>query len=64
MNQPRHPVLEDGVTVYSNASILGRVRIGEGSVIGGNVWLTHDVPPHSRILQGRTREDFSDGAGI
>lgn len=64
VNQPRHPVLEDGVTVYSNASILGRVRIGEGSVIGGNVWLTHDVPPHSRILQGRTREDFSDGAGI
>lgn len=64
VNQPRHPVLEDGVTVYSNASILGRVRIGEGSVIGGNVWLTHDVPPYSRILQGRTREAFTDGAGI
>lgn len=52
INQPRHPILEDGVTVYSNASILGRITIGEGSVIGGNVWLTHSVPPHSRILQG------------
>ncbi len=52
INQPRHPILEDGVTVYSNATILGRITIGEGSVIGGNVWLTHGVPPHSRILQG------------
>ena len=64
VNQPRHPILEDGVTVYSNASILGRVTIGEGSVVGGNVWLTHSVPPHSRILQGQTQESFSDGAGI
>ncbi len=61
---PRHPVLEDNVTVYSNASILGRVTIGEGSVIGGNVWLTHSVPKYSRILQGKTQELFSDGAGI
>ncbi|MBP5373554.1 MAG: serine acetyltransferase [Bacteroidales bacterium] len=62
---PRHPILEDGVTVYSNASILGRITIGEGSVIGGNVWLTHSVPPRSRILQGKTQEQhFSDGAGI
>lgn len=51
MDVPRHPILEDNVTVYSNTSILGRVRIGEGTVIGGNVWLTHDVPPHSRVLQ-------------
>jgi serine O-acetyltransferase len=64
MNAPRHPILEDGVTVYSNASILGRVTIGEGSVIGGNVWLTQSVPPHSRILQGPVREHFADGAGI
>ena len=52
IDQPRHPIIEDNVTVYSNASILGRVRIGHDCVIGGNVWLTHDVPPHSRILQG------------
>ena len=64
VNLPRHPVLEDNVTVYSNASILGRVTIGAGSVIGGNVWLTRSVPPHSRILQGPARETFQDGAGI
>ena len=63
---PRHPILEDNVTVYSNASILGRITIGHDSVIGGNVWVTQDVPPHSRILQAglRTENDFIDGAGI
>jgi serine O-acetyltransferase len=63
-NLPRHPILEDGVTVYSNASILGRITIGENSVIGGNVWLTHSVKKNSRILQGKTQEVFSDGGGI
>lgn len=64
-NIPRHPILEDGVTVYSNASILGRVTIGRNSVIGGNVWLTRSVPAHSRILQGKPQEMiFTDGAGI
>lgn len=48
---PRHPILEDNVTVYAGASILGRVTIGKGSVIGGNVWLTRDVPPGSKIVQ-------------
>lgn len=42
-NIPRHPILRDGVIVYSNATILGRVTIGEGAVIGANVWLTEDV---------------------
>lgn len=51
LDVPRHPIIEDNVTIYSNTSILGRVRIGEGSVIGGNVWLTHDVAPHSLVLQ-------------
>ncbi len=51
LDVPRHPILEDNVTVYSNTSILGHVRIGHDTVIGGNIWLTHDVPPHSRILQ-------------
>ena len=65
MNLPRHPILEDGVTVYSNASILGRVTIGKDSVIGGNVWLTRSVPANSRILQGKTQDyTFMDGAGI
>jgi len=49
--QPRHPILEDNVTVYAGATILGRVTIGAGSVIGGNVWLTKSTPPGARIVQ-------------
>lgn len=51
--QPRHPILEDDVTVYAGATVLGRVTIGAGSVIGGNVWLTKSTPPDSRIVQQR-----------
>ena len=54
--QPRHPILEDNVTVYAGATILGRVTIGEGSTIGGNVWLTQSVPPESRIIQQRSTQ--------
>ena len=66
VNEPRHPILEDNVTVYANTTILGRVRVGHDTVVGGNVWLTHDVPPRSRILQTRAVEQplFTDGAGI
>lgn len=65
MDIPRHPILEDNVTVFCNSSLLGRIRIGHGTVIGGNVWLTHDVPPESRILQSRAIEqDFINGADI
>ena len=53
---PRHPIIEDNVTIYSNTSVLGRITIGEGSVIGGNIWLTHSVPPHLKILQSRVVE--------
>lgn len=53
---PRHPILEDYVTIYSNASILGRITIGRGSVIGGNIWLTNSVPPGSKVLQTRAIE--------
>jgi len=61
----RHPVIEDDVTIYSGATILGRVTIGRGSVIGGNVWLTRSIPPESRISQMRpVTEAFSDGGGI
>lgn len=51
INEPRHPIVEDNVTIYSNTSILGRIRIGHDTVIGGNVWLTADVPPFSRVIQ-------------
>jgi serine O-acetyltransferase len=62
---PRHPILEDNITVYSNSSILGRITIGKGTIVGGNIWLTHSVPPNSRILQMKAIElDLTDGAGI
>ena len=65
LNVPRHPIIEDHVTVYSNASILGRITIGHDSVIGGNIWLTHSVPPYSKILQSKAIDaGFQDGAGI
>lgn len=47
----RHPILEDGVVVYSNATILGRVTIGKGSVVGANVWVTVDMEPNTRIFK-------------
>lgn len=49
----RHPIVEDDVIVYSGATILGRVTIGKGSVVGGNVWLTKSLPPGSRIAQNQ-----------
>ncbi len=65
LNVPRHPIIEDNVTIYSNTSILGRVTIGHDTVIGGNVWLTHGVEPHSVILQRKAvNSSFTDGAGI
>jgi len=48
---PRHPVIEDDVVIYAGATILGRVTVGRGSVIGGNVWLTHSVAPGSSVTQ-------------
>lgn len=62
---PRHPIVEDDVIIYAGATILGRVRIGRGSVIGGNVWITEDVPPGSKVLQNRTSlETYGPGEGI
>ena len=49
-NHKRHPTIEDRVTIYSGASILGgETRIGEGSIIGGNAFVTRSVPPHTRV---------------
>ena len=62
---PRHPIVEDDVILYSGATVLGRVTLGKGSVIGGNVWLVRSVPPGSRIIQSPAREEeFVGGAGI
>jgi len=57
--KPRHPIIEDEVVIYAGATILGRVTIGRGSIIGGNVWLTRSVPPNSRISQARIRDQDS-----
>ena len=65
LNVPRHPIIEDYVTVYSNASILGRITIGHHSIIGGNIWVTNDVPPYSRIQQSKAVDmAFDGGLGI
>jgi len=61
----RHPVIEDEVTIYASATVLGRITVGRGSVIGGNVWLTNSVPPHSRVSQAEpVQSGFEHGAGI
>jgi len=61
-NIPRHPILDDYVTVYSNATLIGRIHIGKGATICGNVWVTSDVPAGANISQtttdtGRTTEE-------
>jgi serine O-acetyltransferase len=48
---PRHPVVEDDVVIYAGATILGRVVLGRGSTIGGNVWITESVPPGTSVTQ-------------
>jgi serine O-acetyltransferase len=55
----RHPIVEDDVVIYAGATILGRITIGRASAIGGNVWLTHSVPPDSNISQAQMRANQS-----
>lgn len=60
-----HPVIEDDVTIYAGATLIGPIRVGRGSVIGGNVWLTQDVPPNSNVRQAKFQNElFGDGSGI
>jgi serine O-acetyltransferase len=54
---PRHPIVEDDVVIYAGATILGRITIGAGSTVGGNVWLTQSVPPGSNVSQAQMRND-------
>jgi serine O-acetyltransferase len=64
-SRPRHPVVEDDVIIYAGATVLGRVTIGRGATIGGNVWLTRDVAPYARVSQAQAhQETFEGGAGI
>ena len=61
----RHPIVEDDAIIYAGATILGRITIGKGAVIGGNVWITRDVPPGAQIVQSRAmQQSYADGGGI
>ena len=63
MRLPRRP--HHRLVISSGATILGRITIGRGSSIGGDVWLTRSVPPHSTVTQGQVRSEvFGDGDGI
>lgn len=55
--QARHPILEDDVVIYAGATVLGRITIGRGATIGGNVWVTQDVAPGANVTQAISRHD-------
>ena len=48
---PRHPVIGDNVVIYANSTILGRINVGDGAVIGGNLWVTSPVAPGEKLIQ-------------
>jgi len=66
-DKKRHPTIEDAVTIYAGATILGgNTRIGKGSIIGGNVWITSSLPPYSVVYNRGAdylmRSRYSDGS--
>jgi serine O-acetyltransferase len=61
--EPRHPIVEDDVVIYAGATVLGRVTIGKGSTIGGNVWLTRSVPPGCNLSQAQATDASPGGPG-
>lgn len=48
---PRHPILGNNVTIYANSTLLGRISVGDGAVIGGNLWVTRNVAPGEWLVQ-------------
>jgi len=54
---PRHPIIENDVTIYAHATVLGRITLGENSTIGSNVTVLEDVPSDSKIIQKLDRDD-------
>ncbi len=57
---PRHPIVEDDVVIYAGATILGRVTLGKGAAIGGNIWITDDVPAGANITQASLQKAGCD----
>ena len=55
---PRHPLIEDDVVIYAGATLLGRINIGKGSIIGGNVWLTESIPAGSHVTQALSQQNI------
>ncbi len=53
---PRHPILEDDVIVYSNATILGRITLAKGTIVGGNLWVTESTQPGEQLVQAKKRK--------
>lgn len=48
---PRHPIIEDDVIVYANATLLGRITIGRGATVGANTWILEDMPPEAKVFK-------------
>jgi serine O-acetyltransferase len=65
---PRHPILEDDVIIYANATILGRITIGKGCTVGANVWVTRSMKPYTRKYNKEKIDkldmEFNHGTGI
>jgi serine O-acetyltransferase len=62
-NTKRHPTIEDDVVIYSGATILGgETAIGRGSVIGGNVWITHSIPPYTKVTLETPKMIYQEAA--
>lgn len=60
---PRHPIVEDDVVIYAGATVLGRITVGRGSIIGGNVWLTRSVAVGSHVTQASSQHDLGAAPG-
>lgn len=61
---PRHPILEDDVIVYSNATVLGRITIAKGTIIGGNIWVTESTKPGEHIVQAKKSHSKTEAKDI
>lgn len=65
---PRHPIIEDNVVIYANATILGRITIGKNSVVGANVWVTQNLAPNTKkykqVKSDNIDFEYLDGGGI